>query len=1126
MMSKSKTLARAEMKSKGLFLAITIALILVLSIFVVSALVQLDPIRAFVHDGKITLHGSVTGAFLNYLQHGPTGVNYDRYVLSIDSRGTSSFVLVHSMSDTIVRSIASTIERVDFARFASDFVSIYTHAIVDAIKMPIVVLFDFVTGDASAACTGGNCFWIGGTGNFSTNTHWSLTSGGVACVCTPGSTDTVTFDASSGSGTATQDNASFTSGTVTMTNSSVTVSGSSNTWNVGQSWADTNGHFSFATSTVVFTGVLGTSSVNTATGSTSVNNFYNLQSTGGTNITYGTSIGVANVVTVTTSGNLNAGAGPTLYINSSNATPLVWSTARIWINVYYNVAGAYTIATNGTYGGDLTFASSGTGTLGAALNDDGGNNAGVGNMTITGTAIVAKSTFAINLSSTSSANLTLSGGAITSTSGAVTANSVNVSSASSYVTFGSETWTISGTWTNASTSGSWAPGTATVVFKPSTSKTMTFAGANLGSTNEFNNVTFDSAASGSTSITFTMSTRALQWGGTLIAQQTGASSGTETLATANLALTGGAMTIANKSVLTANTSTVSVTNLTMTGGTSGTITITSGAWSVSGNWDTSGASSTFTQGTSSVAFTGATKTIKLTSSQTFATMSVTGTYSMSSQLSAGATTVSSGSLTTGTNNVTLTNTLTISGGFVAMTSGTITLTNVSVTVAAAYMTMGSTSVSVSGTWTNASTSASWNANTSTVTFTSATGATITPGSVTNEFYDVTLTSSAASAQVFTLATRSLTWSHTLTISDSSSTTQLSSASLGMTGGAIVVGNSGIVVASASIVSVTGVTMTGGSSGTMTMNTSTWTVTGNWDTSGAGSTLTINTSSVTLSGTGSVKLLAGQSFATLVVSGGGTRSASSNLVVTSMTVQDASLATTYDTSASNYSITTTNLTIATHGILTLHASAIVVSHNYTDTSSETWSAWTGSITFNGSSAQAIAGKTTHVFANMTLSGTGTKTFTTSFAVKNVTLNAASKWVISQDVTMTVTSGSTITIHGTIAWDGSSASHVVLTSTSAWTLSIPSSMTFNYVDAKNSHVNAPRSITSCQGVDDGGNQGWVFIDCRGVQQITTLTPILSAVLIAVLVIVIFVVIFMLFVSISGRATRGFDRSRREK
>src|SRR5207249_8231788 len=56
----------------------------------------------------------------------------------------------------------------------------------------------FFTGPADAITCAGSCFWIGGSGNFSGAAHWSALSGGVTCVCTPQSTDTVTFDASSG----------------------------------------------------------------------------------------------------------------------------------------------------------------------------------------------------------------------------------------------------------------------------------------------------------------------------------------------------------------------------------------------------------------------------------------------------------------------------------------------------------------------------------------------------------------------------------------------------------------------------------------------------------------------------------------------------------------------------------------------------------------------------------------------------------------------------------------------------------------------------------------------------------------------------------------------------------------
>jgi hypothetical protein len=49
-------------------------------------------------------------------------------------------------------------------------------------------------------------FWVGGSGDWdaATTTHWAATSGGAGGQSVPGSSDTVTFDASSGGGTVTR----------------------------------------------------------------------------------------------------------------------------------------------------------------------------------------------------------------------------------------------------------------------------------------------------------------------------------------------------------------------------------------------------------------------------------------------------------------------------------------------------------------------------------------------------------------------------------------------------------------------------------------------------------------------------------------------------------------------------------------------------------------------------------------------------------------------------------------------------------------------------------------------------------------------------------------------------------
>src|SRR2546426_6737420 len=133
---------------------------------------------------------------------------------------------------------------------------------------------------------------------------------------------------------------------------------------------------------------------------------------------------------------------------------------------------------------------------------------------------------------------------------------------------GTSTWTVTGTWTNASTSASWIPGTGTVTFTSATGGTMTFAGTNLPG-NEFNDISFTSSAASAQ--TFTMATRALIWGGTLTISDGPSATA---LAKAKHRLNRGRISVGNGGILTANASTVTVSSVSMTWGTSGTITLT------------------------------------------------------------------------------------------------------------------------------------------------------------------------------------------------------------------------------------------------------------------------------------------------------------------------------------------------------------------------------------------------------------------------------------------------------------------------------------------------------------------------------------------------------------------------
>ena len=98
---------------------------------------------------------------------------------------------------------------------------------------------------ANAACSGGACFWIGGTGTVDgtlDNGKWATTSGGASCACVPSTTDSVTFDGSSGTGTVTinMGGALWTTGAFTMTLASgLTIDFATNS----NSWASASGSF-------------------------------------------------------------------------------------------------------------------------------------------------------------------------------------------------------------------------------------------------------------------------------------------------------------------------------------------------------------------------------------------------------------------------------------------------------------------------------------------------------------------------------------------------------------------------------------------------------------------------------------------------------------------------------------------------------------------------------------------------------------------------------------------------------------------------------------------------------------------------------------------------------------------
>src|SRR2546425_8845809 len=195
-----------------------------------------DPLAAYrTADGHITVPGGkMTPELQRLLFPGPAPTNYTVYLPDArDPHPTFRILgIVHQYSE--FQSSFHPPSYADNARIGGSLLARIAAPLWDGIHGMASDIFGFFTGAASAACTGGACFWIGGTGNFSDTTHWSLLSGGVTCVCTPGSTDTVTFNTNSGSGTATEDNASFTSGALSISGAgSGTVALGANSWTVG-----------------------------------------------------------------------------------------------------------------------------------------------------------------------------------------------------------------------------------------------------------------------------------------------------------------------------------------------------------------------------------------------------------------------------------------------------------------------------------------------------------------------------------------------------------------------------------------------------------------------------------------------------------------------------------------------------------------------------------------------------------------------------------------------------------------------------------------------------------------------------------------------------------------------------
>jgi len=127
-------------------------------------------------------------------------------------------------------------------------------------------------------------FWVtGGTGNWSSTTNWSATSGGGSGASVPGSADTATFNASSGAGTATVDS-NVTIQTLTMTGFTGTLAFGVNTISVNSTGTVYTGAATFAvtgTPVIIVTNATATATTVTAGAVTEANSI-SFKFTGGT----------------------------------------------------------------------------------------------------------------------------------------------------------------------------------------------------------------------------------------------------------------------------------------------------------------------------------------------------------------------------------------------------------------------------------------------------------------------------------------------------------------------------------------------------------------------------------------------------------------------------------------------------------------------------------------------------------------------------------------------------------------------------------------------------------------------------------------------------------------------------
>src|SRR5437899_5138174 len=101
--------------------------------------------------------------------------------------------------------------------------------------------------------------------------------------------------------------------------------------------------------------------------------------------------------------------------------------------------------------------------------------------------------------------------------------------------------------------------------------------------------------------------------------------------------------------------------------------LTTGSISASGSWDTSGSSSAFTAGSSTVTLTAASGPIALGPAQALASLIIAGNISLASPLTVSSLTISSRGLAKGPHSLTLYGNVTLPGGYLTSTWRPVTI---------------------------------------------------------------------------------------------------------------------------------------------------------------------------------------------------------------------------------------------------------------------------------------------------------------------------------------------------------------------------------------------------------------------------------------------------------------------